>query len=299
MTAQAGSVLVTGASGFVGRALCRQLEQAGWLLRTPGRSDLGEIDADTDWRPWIEGADAVIHLAARVHVMRETAADADEHYDRTNRAATVRLAEQAAKAGVRRFVFLSSVKVHGDHAVRPLTAADTPRPSDPYGRSKHAAERALREVPGLDAVILRPPLVYGPGVRGNFLALMRLVDRGWPLPLASIDNRRSLIYLGNLVDAIETALAAPPGTYLPSDRQDVSTPALVRAVARAMGCPARLFPTPVAALGAAAAVLGRRDAIDRLRETLAVDGELPGWQPRFSLEEGMAKTADWYRQAGS
>ena len=298
MTAGLGSVLVTGASGFVGRALRRQLNDAGWRLRTPGRGDLGDIGPDTDWRPWLDDADAVVHLAARVHVMRESAADAAALYDRTNRAATERLAAQSVRAGVRRFVFLSSVKVHGEHADRPLTAADAPHPSDPYGRSKYAAELALRDLIDLETVILRPPLVYGPGVRGNFLTLMRAVDRGWPLPFAGIANRRSFIYLGNLVDAIAAALTAPPGIYLPSDRQDLSTPTLIRAVAAAMGRPARLFPMPLALLRATAGALGRRAAIDRLCGSLTVDGDMPGWQPRFTLEQGLAATADGYRQAG-
>lgn len=292
-----GPVLVTGATGFVGQALCRSLRQAGWPIRTPGRGDIGDIGPDTEWRPWLDGADSVVHLAARVHVMRESHADASAAYNRVNCDATARLATQAAQAGVRRFVFLSSVKVHGDRSDRPLTAQDMPKPADPYGRSKHAAELMLSDLaPELETVILRPPLVYGPGVRGNFLSLMRLVDRGWPLPLGAIANRRSLIYLGNLVDAIHAALDAEPGIYLPSDRHDLSTPALVRNLAEALGKPARLFAAPMGLLRPAAGALGRGAAIDRLCGSLTVDGWLPGWQPRVTPSEGFAATAAEYRQ---
>lgn len=288
-------VVVTGADGFVGRTLCPALQRAAWSVTPAGRRDTGDIGPDTDWRPLLDGADAVVHLAARVHVMRggtELAA-----FDRVNHLATARLAAQAAEAGVRRFVFMSSVKVHGDASDRRLSADDRPAPGDPYGRSKLAAEAALAAYSaGMATAILRPPLVYGPGVKGNFLTLMRAVDRGWPLPLAAVANRRSLIHLGNLVDAIRAALEAPPGIYLPSDREDVSTPTLVRRIAAALGRPARLFSAPPGILRGLAAAAGKSAAVERLTGSLTVDGLLAGWSPPFAMAEGLAATAAWYRR---
>ncbi len=299
MTAGDRRVLVTGPGGFVGRALCPALEQASWTVIPAGRRAVGDIGPATDWRALLDGAEAVIHLAARVHVMRDDAADPEAEFDRVNHLATARLAAQAAEAGVHRFVFMSSIKVYGDLSDHPLTAADPPMPVDPYGRSKWAAERALAgHADRMEAVVLRPPLVYGPGVKGNFLSLMRAVDRGWPLPFGAIENRRSLIYLGNLVDAVRASLAASPGTYLPSDRDDVSTAALVRRVASAMGRPARLFPVPVWLLRAFAKAAGRSAAMDRLCGSLTVDGHLPDWRPPFTMAQALAATAEWYRGAG-
>lgn len=294
MTARAA--LVTGANGFVGRALVPHLESAGWAVRPATRADVGAIGPDTDWRPLLEGIDAVVHLAARVHVMRDRAAEPEREFDMTNHQATARLAAQADAAGVRRFVFLSSIKVHGDVSDRALGAADTPRPTDAYGRSKLAAERALADAAkSMSVVVLRPPLVYGPGVKGNFRAMMEAIRRGWPLPLGAIGNRRSLIYVGNLADAIRAALDAPPGTYLPSDRDDVSTPELIRRTAAALHRPARLVPVPPRILRALARLAGKTAAIERLLGSLTVDGALPGWDPPFTMEEGLAATAERFR----
>jgi len=291
-----GRVLVTGTGGFVGRALVPALERASWAVRPVGRRDVGDIGPATEWRPLLEGVDAVVHLAARVHVMRDDAADPAAAFDRVNHLATARLAAQAAKAGVRRFVYLSSVKVHGDASDHPLSASDSPRPNDPYGRSKLAAEQALAAHAGRMAiVVLRPPLVYGPGVKGNFLGLMRALDRGWRLPFAAVDNRRSVIGVGNLADAIRASLDTAPGTYLPRDGEDVSTAALIRRMAAALGRPARLFPVPIAVLRGLAAVAGRSAAIDRLCGTLTVDGAVPGWRPPVAMADGLAATAAWYR----
>jgi nucleoside-diphosphate-sugar epimerase len=293
-------VLVTGAGGFVGRALCPALQRASWSVVPAGRRETGDIGPETDWRPLLEGVDAVVHLAARVHVLRDEARDPAAAFDRTNHLATARLAAQSAEAGVRRFLFLSSVKVHGDRSDRPLSAADAPAPTDAYGRSKLAAERALVRLSGrMATVVLRPPLVYGPGVKGNFLSLLRAVDRGLPLPLAAIDNRRSLIHVENLADAIRAALDAPPGVYLPSDREDVSTAMLIRRVAAALGRPPRLFPAPPAVLRGLAAAIGKSAAVERLIGTLTVDGALPGWQPPRSKGEGLGATATWYRMEKS
>jgi len=289
-------VLVTGAAGFVGRALVPRLEASGYAARLATRAETGDIGPETDWRPLLADIDAVVHLAARVHVMRDRAADPEREFDRVNHQATATLAAQAAAAGVRRFIFLSSIKVHGDASDHPLSASDAPAPDDAYGRSKLAAERALAGLgDDMTVVVLRPPLVYGPGVKGNFHAMLRAIDRGWPLPLGAIANRRSLIYVGNLADAIRAALDAPSGTYLPSDREDVSTPELIRRTAAALGRPARLFPVPPALLRGLAGAAGKSAAADRLTGSLTVDGALPGWQPPFSLAEGLRATAGWFR----
>lgn len=289
-------VLVTGAGGFVGRSLLPVLDRAGWAVRTAGRQEIGALGPETDWRPHLQGIDAVVHLAARVHVMRETATDPESAFDRANHLATAKLAAQSLEAGVCRIVFLSSVKVHGDTSKQSLSAADTPEPADPYGRSKFSAERALASFANaLQIVVLRPPLVYGPGVKGNFLSMLKAVDRGWPLPLAAIRNRRSLIFAGNLADAIRFSLDGPPGTYLPSDRDDVSTPTLLNRTATALDRKSRLFPVPVSLLRKLATLGGKTAAVDRLAGSLTVDGALPGWHPPFTLDQGLAATAEWYR----
>jgi nucleoside-diphosphate-sugar epimerase len=239
-------------------------------------------------------------------VLRETAADPLSDYRRINVQATERLAREAAGLGVRRLVFVSSVKVNGERTRdRPYTEVDAPRPEDAYGISKHEAEQALAGIAagtGIETVVLRPPLVYGPGVKGNFLRLMGIVARGLPLPLASIANQRSLVYVGNLVDAIVGAIDAPQAagrTYLVSDGDDVSTPGLARAIARALAVRPRLLPCPPPLLRLAAALSGRGAEIARLTGSLQVDSsrirrEL-GWLPPFRLEQGLAETARWYR----
>ena len=307
------SVLVTGANGFVGRALCEALAASGRRVKRalrmaqPGRPDdvaVGDIGADTDWRSALEGVSSVVHLAARTHVLRETAADSLSEYRRVNLDGTRRLAQQAGRAGVRRLVFVSSIKVNGEVTERPFTEDDAPRPEDAYGVSKWEAEQALARVAGetgLQVAVLRPPLVYGPEVKGNFLRLMGLVARGTPLPLASITNRRSLIYVGNLVDAVIKAIDVPAAAgraYLVSDGEDVSTPDLVRAIARALGVAPRLLPCPPAMLRLGAALTGKRAELARLTGSLQVDGSRAhrelGWQPRLSLAQGLAATARWY-----
>jgi nucleoside-diphosphate-sugar epimerase len=307
------TVLVTGASGFVGTALCAALEAAGRPFRRAVRSAapasavaVGDIGPATDWRAALEGVRCVVHLAARTHVLADAAADPLAEYRRANVDATLRLARQAAAAGVRRLVFMSSIKVNGESSRRPYTEADPPRPEDAYGISKWETEQALAALAaasGLEVVVLRPPLVYGPGVKGNFLRLMRLVARGTPLPLASIDNRRSLIHVGNLADAVVAAIDAPGAagrTYLAADGEDVSTPGLIRAIAEALGTRARLLPCPGTLLGLGAALAGRRAEAERLTGSLQVDAtrlrrEL-GWHPRVTLAEGLAETARWFRE---
>jgi len=307
------TVLVTGANGFVGRALCEALAASGHRVKRalrmaqPGAPDavaVGDIGGDTDWRSALEGISSVVHLAARTHVLREAAADSLAEYRRVNLDGTRRLAQQAGQAGVRRLVFVSSIKVNGEITERPFTEDEAPRPEDAYGVSKWEAEQALARVAGetgLQVAVLRPPLVYGPGVKGNFLRLMSLVARGTPLPLSSITNRRSLIYVGNLVDAVIKAIDVPAAAgraYLVSDGEDVSTPDLVRAIARALGVAPRLLPCPPAILRLVAALTGKRAELARLTGSLQADGSRArrelGWQPRLNLAQGLAATARWY-----
>ena len=312
------TVLVTGANGFIGRALCDVLAASGRRVRQavrmpvpslPDAMAVGDIGADTDWRTALEGVSGVVHLAARTHVLRETATDPLTEYRKINVSATKRLARSAAAGGVRRLVFVSSVKVNGEHTEeRPFTEDGAPRPKDAYGVSKWEAEQALSRIAaetGLEVVVLRPPLVYGPGVKGNFLRLMNLVARGVPLPLGAVDNRRSFIYSGNLTGAIATALDASQAagrTYLVSDGEDVSTPDLVRGLARALGVKPRLLSLPLAALGLGATLAGKRAEFARLTGSLQVDSsrirrEL-GWEPRYSLARGLEETARWFLDGG-
>ena len=267
---------------------------------------VGDIGPATDWQAACSNVDCVVHLAARTHVLRDTGVNSLAEYRRVNFEGTKRLAQTAARSGVKRFVFVSSVKVNGESTTtHPFTERDPPRPEDAYGISKWEAEQALWRIAGengMEAVVLRPPLVYGPGVKGNLLQLLRAVARGVPLPLASIGNRRSLVFVGNLVDAILASAEsskATGNTYLISDGEDVSTPDLVRALARALEVPARLFPCPTALLKIGAATVGKSAAVSRLTGSLQIDSskirrEL-GWRPRYTVSEGIARMAEWYR----
>jgi len=287
----AAPLVVTGASGFVGRAL-----MAHW---GPAARALSLRDPTVDWSQALTGARTVVHLAARVHVMHERAADPLAAFRQANVHASVRLARCAAQAGVRRLVFLSSVKVLGERSApgRPLTEADTPAPEDAYGQSKWEAEQALaalaRET-GLEVVIVRAPLVYGPGVKANFAALLRAVRAGWPLPLGAVDNRRSLVGLDNLVDFLTLCChhqAAANQTFLVSDGHDISTAQLLVHMAQALGRPPRTFSVPVPVLHLAGRVLGRRAAVDRLCGNLQVDisqaKKLLAWTPPFGINVGL------------
>ncbi len=297
-------VLVTGANGFAGAAICRHLLEHGWTLRGSVRSAaaavpegvekvvVGEIDEATDWSAALAGVDAVVHCAARVHVLQETAADPLAAFRRVNVGGSRALAVQAAAAGVRRFVFLSSIGA--------AVAERQPETASPYQQSKLEAEAALRDATaqsGMVVVLLRPPLIYGPGAPGNFRRLARLVASGRPLPLAAIANKRSLLFVGNLAGAVEAALgctASPEEPLALCDGEDLSTPELARRIGRACGRPARLFPLPVWLLKLAGSLLGRGGAVGALTGSLTVDNgpirKSLGWSPAFGVEEGLAMT---------
>lgn len=301
-------IAVTGAAGFVGRALCSHLQAKDHVVvplvrRACGLAlevVVGDIGAATDWHPVLAGCDAVVHLAARVHVMDDTAQDSLSLYRATNTEATLNLARQASQAGVKRFVFISTIKVNGEGRDTAYRETDVPAPEDAYAISKWEAEQGLQRIvreTGLEVVILRPPLVYGPGVKANFLRLMKTIQRGWPLPLGAIHNRRSLLYLGNFVDAIRLCAEHPAAagqTFLLDDGQAVSTPELIHAVARAMGRPTRLLAVPVGVLAFIGALLGKRAAMARLTGSLHVDSSAIrshlGWTPPYSMEAGLAAT---------
>ena len=304
--------LITGAGGFVGKSLCAALPMRGMVVRVAMRTltdrtdhfegvAVGAINSETDWFEALRSIDTVLHLAARVHVMHDNSADPLAAFRVVNVDGTLNLARQAAAAGVKRFVFISSVKVNGEHTApgHAFSETDLPHPQDAYGVSKHEAEQGLRDLAersGMDVVIIRPPLVYGPGVKANFAALMHAVHRGWPLPLGAIHNQRSLVALDNLVDFIITCINQPQAAnqiFLVSDGHDLSTSQLVRGMARAAGVPARLLPVPVWALQAVGGLLGRRDAVQRLCGNLQVDiskaRELLGWVPPVSVDEGLRR----------
>lgn len=305
-------VLVTGANGFVGTALCVQLSQRGMPYvagtRTAGSSfhvPVGDINADTDWSRALADCGTIIHLAARVHVMNEKLRDPLAAFRAMNVDATLNLARQAALNGIQRFVFVSSVKVNGEKTTgTPFTAFDEPAPLDPYGQSKMEAETGLRELAnstGLEVVIVRPPLVYGPGVRANFLKLMQLIDSGIPLPLGSIDNRRSMVSLDNLVDLLIVCSAHPhaPGqTFMVSDDRDIGISDLLRMLARAMGKRAHLLSFPPGLIARIALLLGKSDLADRLLGSLQVDiahtKSTLGWQPVTGMPESVNKTVQYY-----
>jgi UDP-N-acetyl-alpha-D-quinovosamine dehydrogenase len=308
-------VLVTGASGFIGTAFCSDAVAKGWKVRAavrrpsaalaPGveQCAVGDV-TDAVWEPALADIDAVLHLAGIAHELKGPQAEAVYHA--VNCAATERLARAAARCGVRRFLFLSSIKVNGERTAsdRPFRPGDEPRPQDRYARSKREAERVLAQVAAqskLEVAIIRPPLVYGPGVGANFLRLIALVSKGIPLPFGSIRNRRSLLYVGNLAALLAACALAPQAagrTLLAADGQDVSTPELIKKIALALGRRARLWPFPASALRALGALCGQADKIDRLVESLAVDASetrsVLQWQPRFTVEQGIEHTVAWY-----
>jgi nucleoside-diphosphate-sugar epimerase len=315
-------VLLTGSTGFVGEHTSAALVASGFTVRQASRQAVppsatteravervlvGEVGPESDWAEALRGVDVVVHLAARVHVMDETESDPLGEFRRVNVEGTRRLARQAADAGVRRFVFVSSVKVNGEETTgERFRAEDAPAPADPYGVSKWEAEGALREIEaatGLEVVVVRPPLVYGPGVRANFFRLLEGVSRGVPFPFARVENRRSLVFVRNLADALArcaTHPAAAGRTFLVSDGTPVSTADLVRGIARAMGRPPRLLPVPPSWLELAGRLAGRTDVVRRLLGSLEVDDrairDALGWEPPFTMEEGLLETVAWSRE---
>ncbi|MFM0528075.1 SDR family oxidoreductase [Paraburkholderia strydomiana] len=311
-------VVVSGANGFVGRALCRALLDAGHRVTGLVRRGGGCIDGVTEWidastdysgiaHNWPAGlnADCVVHLAARVHVMHDTAADPDAAFRATNVDGTLRLAAAARQHGVPRFVFVSSIKAvaEGDGG-QSLREDGLPRPEDAYGRSKRAAEEALVRLggeTGLETVIVRPPLVYGPQVRANFLRLMDAIWRGVPLPLGSANARRSMVYVGNLADALVHCSVDPRAAgqcFHVADSHAPTVAELVRSLAHHLGKPARLLPIPAAWLRTAGRLTGKSAQVDRLVGGLQVDTsrirDVLGWLPPYSTDEGLSATVDWY-----
>ena len=309
--------LVTGANGFVGRQVCASLLRQGHTVRAAVRSlnwpiencevaSVGSIDDETDWTEALRDVDVVIHLAARVHVMKETVADPLAEFLKVNLLGTANLAYQAARAGVKRLVYVSSIKVNGERTTeaKPFTELDAPDPQDPYAVSKLQAEQALQRIAqetGLEVVVVRPPLVYGPGVKGNFNSLLAAIDRGIPLPLAGANNARSLVYVGNLVDALIACAEHPAAagqTYLVSDGEAVSTATLLAKIAQSLARSNRAFYFPRFLVRAVAVLVGRSEQVDRLFGSLRVSdkkirAEL-GWSPPYTLEQGLHATADWY-----
>jgi nucleoside-diphosphate-sugar epimerase len=314
-------VLVTGASGFVaGAVLSRWAQNPRYQIKAtlrrkrseiPHGVSLVEIDdlgPKTDWKAAVLGMDAVVHTAGRVHVMNEPASDPLGEFRRVNVEGTSNLACQAAAAGVRRFIFISSVKVNGEGSLsgRPFTETDPPNPQDAYGLSKWEAEQALMKVSRetkMEVVILRFPLVYGPRMKGNMPRLFRLADRGFPLPFRTVRNRRSLLYVGNAVSAISKSLSHPNaagGTFMVSDGEPVSTPDLIRRIAFVLDRPVRLIPFPPFLLGSAGKLIGRSEEVDRLLGSLVIDsgkiGHVLNWSPSYTLDQGLKETASWYKK---
>lgn len=287
-------ILVTGSTGFIGTNLVNRLSGIGFSVRAISRRETGDLSGDTNWRPELSCVDTVIHLAGRAHVMNETETDIDLIYNRINRDATRSLAEQAQQEGVRRLVFVSTSKVMGESG-GPFSPQNPPNPTDPYSRSKLEAEKSVQACNGLESVIIRPPLVYGPGVKGNFIRLIRLVDKGLPLPFGGIKNQRSLIGIDNLCEALIAAVDCSEGVYLPADIEKPSTPELVRLIAEPLKRKPLLPSVPPFLLNLAGQVTGRSAAIDRLTENFVVDGILPGWTPKHSMKKQIADTIRWYQ----
>ncbi len=310
------TVLVTGASGFVAAALIPQLTAVGWQVRAaerrPGSAPVlpnvtavasPDLGPDADWAPALAGCDAVIHLAARVHVMRDTANDPLAAFRASNSAGTARLAQQAAAAGVQRMVLVSSIKVNGEGTApgRPYRASDVPAPRDPYGQSKAEGEEALWAVcahSAMQGVVIRPPLVYGPGVKGNFASLMRAVAKRRPLPLGSVDNRRSLVAVDNLASALVCVVSHPAAngqTFLVSDDETLSTPDLIRRLAVALGRRPRLVPVPPSILRLMLSAIGKGGFANRLMGSLEVDSQplrdRCDWVPVQTIDQGLQAAA--------
>jgi nucleoside-diphosphate-sugar epimerase len=313
-------VLVTGSRGFIGRHLVRELDHRGYgvipVARPTGRGPdacddrvrlVSDLGPHTDWEGVLGGVDVVVHLAAKVHDMSAHGPDADAGYQRVNALGTARLAAEAARCGVRRIVFVSSVKAMGEGRAEPWTIADTPNPGDPYGRSKLEGERNLLAVAAstrLEPVIIRPPLVYGPGVRANFLSMFRWVKSGVPLPFAAVKARRSLLGVANLVDLIIHCLdhpRAPEGVLLAAEAEPRSVPEMLQDVGAALDLPVRLFAVPETLLALASRFPAIGPRISRLTEGLVVDGsetcQRLTWRPPVTWQSGLKETAAWFQSS--
>jgi nucleoside-diphosphate-sugar epimerase len=305
-------VLITGATGFVGGRLAQVLgglfgNDLRCAVRRESATACGHqvvipgLDSTMDWSHALGGRHAVVHASARAHIMKDDAVDSLAEYRRINVAGTLNFARQAAAAGVKRFIFISSIKVNGERTAtdRRFCPSDVATPEDFYGISKHEAElglRALAAETGMEVVIIRPPLVYGPGVKGNFASMIKLVGRGLPLPLGAVHNKRSLVALDNLVDLIITCIDHPGAanqTFLVSDGEDISTTKLLQGVAQAMGKPSRLIPVPASVLQFAATLLGKKAVAQRLLGSLQVDishtQKCLNWSPPLTVKQGLQR----------
>jgi nucleoside-diphosphate-sugar epimerase len=312
------TILVTGAKGFVGKALCERLQKQEISVRgvlkkphtsitTSGDYVVADLSNETEWTLALRNVRQVIHLAARVHIMKDSSSDSLAEFRRINVDGTLNLARQAAAAGVKRFIFLSSIKVNGEFTEigKPFTADDEPAPEDPYGISQYEAEQALLQIAsnsGMEVVIIRPPLVYGPGVKANFESMMRWLARGIPLPLGAVTrNRRSLVALDNLIDLIVTCLNHPNAAnqiFLVSDGEDISTTVLLNKMWKALGRPARLFYVPLVLLKIGAFLMRKKAIYQRLTGCLQIDitktQKLLDWKPLITLDEGLRKVASGF-----
>ncbi len=311
------NTLLTGATGFLGSALVRELNRRKDMSLTAAlRSQkpslcstthvVGECSADTDWSAALAGQQVIVHAAARAHIMKDEVADPLAEYRRVNVLGTLNLARQAAVARAKRFIFISSIKVNGEATVneKAFGAYDKAAPEDAYGLSKMEAEFGLKQLAAetdMEVVIIRPPLVYGPGVKGNFASLIRQVEKGLPLALGAIHNKRSLVGIDNLVDLIIRCIdhpAAANQVFLAGDGEDLSTTELLRGVANAMGKPVRLIPVPAGLLQLAATLLGKKAMAQRLLGSLQVDisktCEVLDWKPPYTVEEGLRRCFEPY-----
>jgi len=307
-------VLITGGTGFLGKALTQRLSSSDFEVMVTGRQPIvtdlpagvhyyqaPSLGPDANWQNVLTGVDCVVHLAARVHVMIETETDPVMAFHKVNVEGTNKLALDAVQAGVKRLIFLSTVKVNGEHTdAHPFTEDDKANPQDDYGLSKYNAEQALFKIAqdtGLEIVIIRPPLVYGPGVKGNFKSLINLTKRAWPMPLGGLKNARSLVFVGNLCDAIKTCIEHPSAanqTFLVSDSHDISTTELIEYLAHALSCPSRLFKLPATLLYMIAGLFGQKNRIQRLLGSLQINStkihKLLGWTPPYNVVQGMQLT---------
>jgi nucleoside-diphosphate-sugar epimerase len=314
-------VLITGANGFVGRRACRDLAQAGFEVTAAVRRlhaetneitgatrvvAVGELGTETLWDQAFQGGvDAVVHLAARVHQFNDKHQNPLDEYRKVNVQATEQLIRASANAGIRRFVYISSMKVVGEGQSTPYTDESPNMPAGPYAISKWEAEQSLQKLArtmGIEWVVLRPPLVYGPGVKANFYRLMKAVNQGIPLPLGEVKNKRSLLFVGNLVDAIRVAFDSPSAagkTFVLSDGEDLSTAELIQKMAAALNRPSRLIPVPASWLFLSGKLLGRSTEVQRLLESFTIDSSRIRsqleWSPPFSVDQGMKETAQWFQ----